>query len=83
VLIASVKRSELHVLAVFYSLVGHVRLKGKERGQEIHITVLPGRFNLYWHNRKAKAMDEEELGWDDWCDLNDYQFKLKLGVGRW
>jgi hypothetical protein len=53
-----------------------------DKGQSIHINLVPGYFNIYWHYRKAKAMEEQELNWNDFIDLNDYQLRDKLRVGR-
>lgn len=52
-----------------------------DKGQEVHISLTPGRFNLYWQYRKDKAEEEGELGLRDFWELDDWELKKKLRIG--
>jgi hypothetical protein len=53
-----------------------------DQGQVMHFILKPGYFSPYWHYRKDKAREEQELGWKDFIDLNDWELKRKLRIGR-
>jgi hypothetical protein len=51
--------------------------------QEIVIWIREGSYNSYWHYRKDKAMEENEVGLLDFFRLDEYELKRKLNVGRY
>ncbi len=51
--------------------------------QEIVLWIREGTYNSYWHYRKDKAMEENELGLLDFFQLDEYELKRKLNVGRY
>ncbi|MBR9920312.1 MAG: hypothetical protein GYB31_05675 [Bacteroidetes bacterium] len=50
--------------------------------QEISISLKYGYYNLYWHYRRDKAWEEQELGIQELANLDDYELRRRLGVGR-
>lgn len=54
----------------------------KEDVQVVELWLRHGSYNSYWHYRKDKAMEEEELHFIDWLNLEEYELKKKLGVGE-
>lgn len=54
-----------------------------DRGQEIHISVRPGRFNIYFDYLKEKAYEKGDLSIHDYFDLDDWAISGKLRIGMW
>lgn len=50
--------------------------------QEIVFWLREGYYNSYWHYRKDKAKEENELGVFDFFELNEFELKRKLKVGE-
>ena len=51
--------------------------------QSIYIKLNSGLYNLFWHFRKDEAIEKEELAFNDFYKLHDYELKRKLGVKKW
>ena len=54
----------------------------EEDMQVVELWLRHGSYNSYWHYRKDKAKEEEELHFMDWLNLEEYELKKKLGVGE-
>ena len=65
-----------------YFYVESIRHSFEGDRQIIHVNCKPGTFNAYWHLRKHEAIEKRELGFHDFYDLNEYEIKDKLGLGR-
>ena len=50
--------------------------------QIVNIFLKPGSYSLYWHYQKDKAIDEKEISLRKLIDLDDYELKSMLGIGR-
>lgn len=50
---------------------------------EINIHLKRGYYNLFWHYRKDKAKETNELRSKDLIELDDYDLKNKLRIGYW
>jgi hypothetical protein len=55
----------------------------EEDCQVVNIWMRAGSYNSYWHYRKDKAKEENELPFFDWLNLEEQELKKKLNVGRW
>lgn len=51
--------------------------------QEVIIWIREGFYNTYWHYRKDKAKEENELSLFEFFHLSEYELKAKLGVGKY
>lgn len=63
-----------HVIEIQHTLFDKLQI--------IRIELKQGSYNLYWHFRKEKAEEEGELFWRDFYELDDYQLKKKLNIGK-
>jgi hypothetical protein len=55
--------------------------KFEEDAQIISIWLRAGTYNSYWHYRKDKAQEENELPFFDFIKMDDFELKKKLKVG--
>ncbi|OOG68749.1 hypothetical protein [Algoriphagus sp. A40] len=67
--------STFYVNGVSYELTGTI--------QKVYFDLRAGYFNPYWYFRKAQAEEEGELSFNDLINLNEYQQKAKIGIGRY
>ncbi|EAZ83059.1 hypothetical protein [Algoriphagus machipongonensis] len=77
-------------ISFFYAYFGYSHFYVEEITHEfledqqiVRIQLRPGYFNSYWRFRKDQAEEEGELAFDDLYNLNEYQLKVKLGIGRY
>lgn len=72
-------RAHLDTTSFYVESVQHVF---RDNQQIIHIRLENGRYNLYWHFRKDKAWEEQEIPFHEMIELDDWELKRRLEVGK-
>ncbi|WP_210466828.1 hypothetical protein [Rufibacter roseolus] len=69
-------------LKVKHFFVEKIRYRFEEDTQYVTIWLQKGFYNPYWEFRKAQAVEEDEISTFEALELEDFELKRRLRVGR-
>lgn len=70
-------------LATTSFYVESVQHEFRDNQQIIYIRLETGHYNLYWHFRKDKAWEEQEIPFHEMIHMDELELKRRLKVGKY